>query len=358
MVKKNYDFETRAIHAHQFKNQYNAVTLPIYRPSTFGFDSTEQGGRCFAGEEEGYIYTRLSNPTNRALEQIVASLEGGEDCVAFGSGMAATASLILHLCSAGDNVIYNTIIYGGTMGLAKETLPKYNIGARFFTGDSMGELESLIDEKTRLVFLETPANPTMKLIDIHAVSKVCKRHGILLCVDNTFCSPYIQQPLKLGADLVMHSGTKYLNGHGDVIAGFIVGKKDLLKSLRLETQIHLGGILSPSDAWLISGLLKTNPKFNIFKKQMKLGGGLICFEVGKTKEDAAYFCNHLYLCTIAVSLGDCDTLIQHPASMTHSSYTDEELKRAGITPNMVRLSVGLENARDIINDLRGGLSFI
>ena len=314
--------------------------------------------------------------------------------MAFGSGMAATASLILHLCSAGDNVIYNTIIYGGTMGLAKETLPKYNIGARFFTGDSMGELESLIDEKTRLVFLETPANPTMKLIDIHAVSKVCKRHGILLCVDNTFCSPYIQQPLKLGADLVMHSGTKYLNGHGDVIAGFIVGKKDLLKSLRLETQIHLGGILSPSDAWLISrglktlairmeqhsknakiitqlllrepkvsnvrypGLLKTNPKFNIFKKQMKLGGGLICFEVGKTKEDAAYFCNHLYLCTIAVSLGDCDTLIQHPASMTHSSYTDEELKRAGITPNMVRLSVGLENARDIINDLRGGLSFI
>ena len=167
MVKKNYDFETRAIHAHQFKNQYNAVTLPIYRTSTFGFDSTEQGGRCFAGEEEGYIYTRLSNPTNRALEQIVASLEGGEDCVAFGSGMAATASLILHLCSAGDNVIYNTTIYGGTMGLAKETLPKYNIGARFFTGDSMGELESLIDESAR--------PPIVRAVDLFIYNALKKR---------------------------------------------------------------------------------------------------------------------------------------------------------------------------------------
>ncbi|PIE77571.1 MAG: methionine gamma-lyase [Candidatus Delongbacteria bacterium] len=394
MINKDSGFETKMIHGHEFKDQYGAVSLPIHQTSTFEFQSTEHGGKCFRGEADGYIYTRVSNPTHRALEQVIASMEGGDDCVAFGSGMAAISHLILHHCGAGDNYICGTTIYGGTMGLSTHVLPKHKIEARFVSGKCAGELESKIDENTKLVFLETPANPTLTLIDIEAMAKVCKKHNIPLCIDNTFCSPYLQNPLKLGADIVMHSGTKYLNGHGDVISGFIVGNQEFIGSLRFDTQLDLGGILSPFNAWLIlrgiktlavrmekhsdnaeavakwlleqknisnvcyPGLKETNPQFEIFKKQMKRGSGLVSFEVGTTKEEASRFCDNLKLCTLAVSLGDCDTLIQHPASMTHSPYSDEELERAGIKPNTVRISVGLEDVKDIIKDLEEGLSFV
>ncbi|MBN1969242.1 MAG: aminotransferase class I/II-fold pyridoxal phosphate-dependent enzyme [Candidatus Delongbacteria bacterium] len=392
MRNKNYKFETLMIHGHDFKDQHGSVSLPIHQTSTFQFESTEHGGKCFLGEADGYIYTRVTNPTHRALEQVIASMEGADDCVAFGSGMAAISHLVLHFCGAGDNYICGSTVYGGTMGLATHVLPKHKIEARFISGDCADELESKIDANTKLVFLETPANPTLRLIDIEMIANVCKKHNIPFCVDNTFCSPYLQKPLQHGATMVMHSGTKYLNGHGDVISGFIVGEQQFINSLRLDTQLDLGGIISPFNAWLIlrgiktlavrmekhsdnaeivakwllkqekisnvayPGLEETNPKFDLFKKQMKRGSGLVSFEVGSTKAEAARFCDNLKLCTLAVSLGDCDTLIQHPASMTHSPYSVEELEVAGIKPNTVRISVGLENVDDIIADLELGLS--
>jgi len=389
---KNLGFETKAIHGHQFKDQYNSVSLPIHQTSTFSFESTDHGGKCFQGEAEGYIYTRVSNPTHRALEQVVASLEGADDCVAFGSGMAAISHLVMHFCGAGDNFLCGSTVYGGTMGLATHVLPKHKIETRFVTGNDFEDMEKKIDKNTKLLFLETPANPTLRLSDIEKCSKICKKHGIKLVIDNTFCSPYLQNPLKHGADIVMHSGTKYLNGHGDVISGFIVGEKEFILSLRLDTQLDMGGIISPFNAWLLlrgiktlpirmdrhsenaeivtkwllkqenisnivfPGLKETNVDWEIYKKQMKKGSGLVTFEVGSSKAEAADLCDNLNLCTLAVSLGDCDTLIQHPASMTHSPYSEEELKSAGITPNMVRISVGLEDPQDIIADIEQALN--
>lgn len=394
MKNDKHGFSTKAIHGHEFSDEYGAVSLPIHQTSTFKFESTDHGGKCFRGEADGYIYTRVSNPTHRALEQVLASLEGADDCVAFGSGMAAISHLVMHFCGAGDNFICGQTVYGGTMGLATHVLPKHKIEARFTTGTDIDQMEKLADENTKLVFLETPANPTLQMIDIEKVANFCKSKGIKLCIDNTFASPYLQSPLKHGADIVMHSGTKYLNGHGDVISGFICGEQEFINSLRLDTQLDLGGIISPFNAWLVlrgiktlavrmekhcdnaevltkwllkqpeiknvcyPGFEETNPDYEIFKKQMKRGSGIITFEVGETKSDAAIFCDSLNLCTLAVSLGDCDTLVQHPASMTHSPYPEEELLKAGITPNMVRISAGLEEVEDIIADLEHGLEIL
>ena len=361
-------FATTSIHAGHHKNAAGALSLPIYQTSTFVFDSTEQGGRRFAGEEEGYIYSRLGNPTNTSLEQKVAALEGGEAAASTASGMGAISSALWTALKAGDHVLACDTLYGCTQALLSKGLTKFGIEVDFVDLSNLDLMKEKMKDNTRVVYLETPANPTLKICDIEAISKIAhEKEGTIVMVDNTFCSPYIQRPLELGADVVLHSATKYLNGHGDVIAGFVVGSSEFITAVKMEgIKDFTGAVLSPNDAFLINRGhpaiesilypgLKDFPQYDLAKKQMSLPGAMISFEVKGGIEAGAKLMNTLELCTLAVSLGDAETLIEHPASMTHSPCTPEERAAANITDGLVRLSVGLEDADDIIADLKQAL---
>lgn len=394
MNRKQKHFETAAIHTG-YNSQENLGSLapPLFQTSTFVFDSAEQGERRFAGEEEGFIYTRLGNPTVRILEERIAELEGGEAGLAFGSGMAAASSVIIELTKANDHILCSQGIYGCTFGLLTMLEEKYNIKTDFSPMDTKQQIESLIKPETALIYIETPINPTMKVIDLELVVEVAKEHNIRVVVDNTFCSPYLQQPLALGCDVVIHSATKYIGGHGDVIAGLVVGTKDLIGKIAMSTLKDIGGVMAPFDAWLlIRGLktlairldrhcdsavkimekLKKHPKISkvhypgdadncyypIVQKQMKKGGGLISFEINGDKADAQKLLNNLKFIKIAVSLGDAESLIQHPATMTHAVVPEDVRIQMGITDQLVRLSVGLEAWEDIFEDILQALDQI
>jgi methionine-gamma-lyase len=384
-------FETLVIHhGYDTKEHLGSLSVPIFQTSTFTFDTAEQGETRFAGEEEGYIYSRLANPTVRVLEEKMACLEGGEKALAFGSGMAAVSAVLFALTKANDHIICSQGIYGCTFGLLDLLKQKYNILHDFCSMETEEELVRLIRPETVCIFIETPINPTMKLIDLDMVVKVAKEYGIKVIVDNTFCSPYLQTPIKHGCDVVVHSATKYIGGHGDVVAGIAVGSKELMEEVAKTTQKDIGGIISPFDAWLLLRGLKTlavrmdrhcanaekiskrlkehplvskvyypndpdNPDYTISQKQMKLGGGLVSFEIKGTKQDVQRFLNRLQLIKIAVSLGDTETLIQHPATMTHAVVPEEVRKNMGISDQLVRLSVGLEAWGDIWQDLEQAL---
>jgi methionine-gamma-lyase len=384
-------FETLVIHhGYDTKEHLGSLSVPIFQTSTFTFDTAEQGETRFAGEEEGYIYSRLANPTVRVLEEKMACLEGGEKALAFGSGMAAVSAVLFALTKANDHIICSQGIYGCTFGLLDLLKQKYNILHDFCSMETEEELVRLIRPETVCIFIETPINPTMKLIDLDMVVKVAKEYGIKVIVDNTFCSPYLQTPIKHGCDVVVHSATKYIGGHGDVVAGIAVGSKELMEEVAMTTQKDIGGIISPFDAWLLLRGLKTlsvrmdrhcanaekiskrlkehplvskvyypndpdNPDYTISQKQMKLGGGLVSFEIKGTKQDVQRFLNRLQLIKIAVSLGDTETLIQHPATMTHAVVPEEVRKNMGISDQLVRLSVGLEAWGDIWQDLEQAL---
>jgi methionine-gamma-lyase len=399
MKDKKLGFATIAIHGkkrldkHEADAPVHALSTPIFQSSTFAFESAEQGAAIFSGEEEGYYYTRLGNPTHAALEKEMAFLEGGEAAVAAASGMAATASLVISLTRSGEKVVASDTLYGGTHQLFTCTLPRLNIEVEEVDASDPEDVEKAINERTRLVFVETPANPTLKLIDIRAMASICKKHGIALAVDNTFSTPYYQNPILLGADYVVHSATKYIGGHGDTVAGILVGPADQIKEMKKVHLRDLGGCISPFNAWLLlRGLktlavrmdkhsenatevakflsfhpkvervwfpwLRTHPQYDLAKKQMRGPGGMIAFELKGGREAGRTLMNNVKVCVLAVSLGDVDTLIQHPATMTHSGYTAEELKEAGITEGLVRLSVGLEDVDDIIWDLRQAMRLI
>ena len=393
---KNKKFATRAIHGGHHKDPASgALTTPIFQTSTFVFDSAEQGGRRFALQEGGYIYTRLGNPTNTQLEEKVALLEGAEACMSTASGIGAISSALWTALKAGDHVVASKTLYGCTFALLNHGLTRYGVEVTFVDATNLDEIKAAMKENTRVVYLETPANPDLKLIDIEAVSKIAhEKKDCIVMVDNTFCTPYIQRPLEWGADVVVHSATKYLNGHGDVIAGFVVGKKEFIDQVRLfGVKDMTGAVLSPFDAYLIlrgmktlqirmdkhsknalevakfleghKNVIKVNypglesfPQRELAKKQMDLPGGMIAFEVKGGLEAGKKLLNSLELCTLAVSLGDCETLIQHPASMTHSPYTAEERAEAGISDGLIRISVGLEDPEDIIDDLKQGLDLL
>ncbi|CEQ31490.1 methionine gamma-lyase [[Clostridium] sordellii] len=393
---KNKKFATRAIHGGHHKDPVSgALTTPIFQTSTFVFDSAEQGGRRFALQEGGYIYTRLGNPTNTQLEEKVALLEGAEACMSTASGIGAISSALWTALKAGDHVVASKTLYGCTFALLNHGLTRYGVDVTFVDATNLDEIKAAMKENTRVVYLETPANPDLKLIDIEAVSKIAhEKKDCIVMVDNTFCTPYIQRPLEFGADVVVHSATKYLNGHGDVIAGFVVGKKEFIDQVRLfGVKDMTGAVLSPFDAYLIlrgmktlqirmdkhsknalevakfleghKNVVKVNypglesfPQRELAKKQMDLPGGMIAFEVKGGLEAGKKLLNSLELCTLAVSLGDCETLIQHPASMTHSPYTAEERAEAGISDGLIRISVGLEDPEDIIDDLKQGLDLL
>ena len=395
METKKYSLGTTAIHAGTLKNLYGTLAMPIYQTSTFIFDSAEQGGRRFALEEAGYIYTRLGNPTTTVLENKIAALEEGEAAVATSSGMGAISSTLWTVLKAGDHVVTDKTLYGCTFALMCHGLTRFGIEVTFVDTSNLDEVKNAMKENTRVVYLETPANPNLKIVDLEALSKLAHTNpNTLVIVDNTFATPYMQKPLKLGADIVVHSVTKYINGHGDVIAGLVITNKELADQIRfVGLKDMTGAVLGPQDAYyIIRGMktfeirmerhcknakkvveflnkhpkiervyypgLETHPGHEIAKKQMKDFGAMISFELKGGFEAGKTLLNNLKLCSLAVSLGDTETLIQHPASMTHSPYTKEEREAAGITDGLVRLSVGLENVEDIIADLEQGLEKI
>ena len=397
MVKENSGFGTKAIHGGKMKDtQYGALTMPIYQTSTFEFDCCEQGGRRFAGEEKGYIYTRLGNPSISAVENKVALLEGGEACAAASSGMGAVSACLWSIAGAGKHILADETLYGCTFALLNHGMTRYGVEVTFVDTSDLEQVKANLKENTVCVYLETPANPNLKISDIQAVAELAHAYNpaIQVVCDNTFASPYLQRPLELGADVVIHSATKYLNGHGDVIAGFVVGTEAFINEVKMfGLKDMTGATLGPFEAFLIMrGLktmeirmerhcenakkvaeylvkqekvervyypgLETHPGYEIAKKQMQDFGAMISFKVKGGKEGGMKFVNSLSMIPIAVSLGDAETLVQHPASMTHSVYTEEELKAAGISAGLIRLSVGLENAEDIIADLELGFSKI
>ena len=395
MEIKKCGLGTTAIHAGTLKNLYGTLAMPIYQTSTFIFDSAEQGGRRFALEEAGYIYTRLGNPTTTVLEDKIAALEEGEAAVATSSGMGAISSTLWTVLKAGDHIVTDKTLYGCTFALMCHGLTRFGIDVTFVDTSNLDEVKNAMKENTRVVYLETPANPNLKIVDIEALAKLAHTNpNTLVIVDNTFATPYMQKPLTLGADVVVHSVTKYINGHGDVIAGLVITNKALADQIRfVGLKDMTGAVLGPQDAYyIIRGMktfeirmerhcknarrvveflnnhpkiervyypgLETHPGYEIAKKQMKDFGAMISFELKGGFEAGKTLLNSLKLCSLAVSLGDTETLIQHPASMTHSPYTKEEREAAGITDGLVRLSVGLENVEDIIADLEQGLERI
>lgn len=390
--KKSFKMETEVIHhGYDASSFEGSLVPPVFQTSTYCFATAEEGERRFAGEDSGYIYSRLGNPTVSVLEERMAVIEKGEAALAFGSGMAAVSAVLVALTKAGDHVLCSQGVYGCTFGLLKMLNHKYQITYSFSEMDTKEQLLQAIKPETTCIYVETPINPTMKLVDLEMIAAVGKEKGIPVVVDNTFCSPYLQTPLELGCDVVVHSATKYICGHGDVIAGIVVGKRHFLQEVAMTTQKDIGGIISPFDAWLLLRGLKTlpvrmdrhcenarrihaflsehvavnqvfypgdskHPDYIIMKKQMRQAGGLLSFTLHGGVEEAKKFMNRLQLIKIAVSLGDAETLIQHPATMTHSVVPKLEREKMGIQDNLIRLSVGLEAWEDIQEDLNQALN--
>lgn len=389
--------ETQVVHGiHTGDTNTLDLVAPIHMTSAFEFKNAAHGAGLFSGKDDGYIYTRISNPTVSMFQAKMAILEGSEDAIATSSGMSAIASIALSLSKPGDNFVSCATVYGGTFALFTENLKALQIEARLISpalSDSKKAIESLVDKKTRFLYMETPANPTLDVIDIEMWAGIARKHLIPLVVDNTFATAYLQNPLLIGADVVVHSATKYISGHADVIGGVIVGKKKMMDRIRAEYIYHFGPTMSPFNAWLFLRGIKTlavrmerhclnamrvaewlnshpkvtkvyypglpsHPGHPIAKKQMKCFGGMIAFEVSGGIKAGQAVMDNVHICRLAVSLGDCDTLIQHPASMTHSTYTKEDRTTAGIPDGLIRISVGIEHADDIIKDLENSFSFI
>lgn len=387
-MKKDYKFDTKTIHGgSQGKNANNALNPPIYQTSTFVFDDIDHVEKVMSFQSDDYVYTRGNNPTLRLFENRMAVLEGGEGAVAFASGMAAISSVMFSFLKPGDNIIIHRTLYGSSYGVATKLLPKYNIDYKIADLTKSDNLEKAIDKNTKLIYFETPSNPDLSIIDIEAVVEIAKEKDIKVVVDNTFATPYFQNPLKLGVDVVLHSATKYISGHGDVVAGVAISKDmGYINSLKFEYMCEFGGAMSPFNGWLLLRGLKTlglrmreheknakqvaeflnnQPKVRktmypglpdfkgheIAKKQMTGYGAMIAFELDGNLEDAKKFVESVELAQLAVSLGDCETLIELPAAMTHRDYPTGKLEQFGLTESMIRISVGLEDVEDIIEDL-------
>ena len=389
---KGLGFATRAIHMGK-KNaaEQGALVPPIYMTSTFTFENAEQGAALFAGEEKGHFYSRISNPTLSLLEECIADLEGAEASMATASGMGAITSTLWTLLAQGDEIIVDKTLYGCTFSFFSHGLTKFGVTIKHVDMRDPENVRAAITDKTKVIYFETPANPNMRIVEIVAVAEIAKEHNIITVVDNTYATPYLCRPISLGVDLVVHSATKYLGGHGDLVAGLVVGSEELITRIRLEgVKDMTGAVMAPLTAFqIMRGLktleirmdrhcstaeiiaeklenhsaidvvhypgLKSFPQYGIAKRQMTKPGGMIAFELKGGFENGMRFMNELKLIKRAVSLGDVDTLIQHPASMTHSAYSPEERVIHGISDGLVRLSVGLETPDDLIADLMGAL---
>lgn len=389
---KNYRFDTRTIHGGSSgKNPNNALNPPIFQTSTFVFDDIEHVEKVMSFQSDDYVYTRGNNPTLRLFENRMAELEFGAGAVAFASGMAAISSVLFSLLKPDDKVIVHRTLYGSSYNVVTNILPQYNVEYKMVDLGKLEELKASIDENTKVIYFETPSNPNLSIIDIKGVVEIAKERNIKVVVDNTFASPYFQNPLLLGADVVVHSATKYICGHGDVVGGVAIAKDaDYINYLKFDYMCEFGGVMSPFNAWLLLRGLKTLgvrmrqheenamkvAKFlqshkkvkkvmypglesfeghEIAKKQMNGFGAMISFEIYGGMEEAKKFVENLKLAQLAVSLGDCETLVEFPAAMTHRGYPHEKLIEFGLTESMVRISVGLEDYRDIIEDLEQAL---
>ena len=391
MDTKNSGFTSKLVHAGSTPDPLGSAVTPIYQTSTFSFRDADHGARCFSGEEQGYIYTRIANPNINELEKAVAELENGFGGIASSSGMAAVNNVYLTLLGQGDHMISHNAVYGPSRGIMEKLYPKLGVEFDYVDTTDVKNIEKAIKPNTKLLYLETPANPTIGITDLKAAVEIAHKHNILVCVDNTFCSPYLQRPLDLGADIVLHSMTKFINGHADIVGGMVVAKDEELYNELRYIMVNVGFNMDPHQAWLVRrGLktlsiridkaqenaikvadyleahpkvewilypgLKSHPQYELAQEQMDGPGAMISFGVKGGYYAGKKVMNNVHLALLAVSLGGIETLIQHPASMTHSKLSKEARESAGITDGLVRLAVGIENIEDIIADLDHALS--
>jgi methionine-gamma-lyase len=393
MDTKHLGINSKLIHAGHQADANGSVSVPIYQTSTFAFRNAAHGAALFAGEEDGFIYTRIGNPTIRALEECVAELENGCGGIATSSGMGAICTVYLALLEAGAHLVSTASVYGPSRGLMEKHFSRFGVQSIYVDTSDLIQVEKALRPNTKLLYVETPSNPTMQVTDIEQVSALAHAHDCLVVVDNTFASPYLQQPLKLGADVVLHSVTKFINGHADVVGGIIVAQEmDMYKRLR-QAMVNSGCNMDPHQAFLVLRGLKTlgirleraqrsameiarwleqqpevktvryiglesHPQHDLAKRQMSGFGSMISFELEGGMEAGRLLMDGVRVATLAVSLGGVETLIEHPASMTHASLSPEERRAAGFSDGLVRYSVGIEDAEDLIADLRQALDAV
>ena len=379
-------FNTKLVHAGIPEDEHGSVVTPIYQTSTFAFRNAQQGANRFAGTEDGYIYTRIGNPTTVALEENVAQLENGFGATAMASGMGAVTTVYLALLSAGDHIVSTDSVYGPSRGLMEKHMSRFGVASTYVDTSDLANLRGALRPNTRVVYIESPSNPAMSVTDLAAAAEIAHAAGALLVVDNTFASPHLQKPLDLGADLVLHSVTKFINGHADVVGGIVVSKTEALHKQIRAMLINLGANMDPHQAYLVSRGLKTlalrveraeqsarlvapwlearpevawvryiglpsHPQHALAGRQMTGYGSMIAFELKGGTEAGRIVMDSVKLAGLAVSLGGVETLISHPASMTHAGMARENRLAAGITDGLVRLSIGIEDVEDILADL-------
>ncbi len=390
MDSKDLGFESRLIHAGMFDDQFGSATVPIYQTSTFKFKNADHGAACFAGESDGYIYTRINNPTIDSLEKLVTALENGYRGIAVSSGMGAVNTIYSALLKPGDHMISTAAVYGPSRVVMEKHYSKYGIESTYVDTSDVRQIREAIKPNTRMLYVETPANPTIDITDLQKVVEIAKEYKLITVADNTFCSPYLQKPLDHGFDVVFHSITKFMNGHADIVGGIIVTREKEMHDILRPMMINMGCNMDPHQAYMVIRGLKTlsirmdrsqenamkvasfleqhpkvewvkypgllsHPQYELAQKQMKGSGAMISFEMKGGIEAGKRLMNSVKLCILAVSLGGVESLIQHPASMTHSKMNKNAREGSGITDGLVRFSVGIENVEDIINDLEQAL---
>lgn len=384
------NFETQAIRTQTERSQFSEHSTPLYLTSSFVFDDAEDMRASFAEEKEKNLYSRFSNPNTTEFVNKIVTMEGAEAGYAFATGMAAVFSTFGALLNAGDHIVSCRSVFGSTHSLFTKYLPKWNIKTSYFKITEADKIESLIQPNTKILYAETPTNPAVDILDLELLGNIAKKHNLLLVIDNCFATPYLQNPIKFGADLVIHSATKLIDGQGRVLGGVAVGKEDLIREIYLFSR-NTGPAMSPFNAWVLSKsletlsirvekhcenalkvaqfleehpkvnlvkypFLKSHPQHEIAKKQMRLGGNIVAFEVKGGIEAGRNFLNNIKMCSLSANLGDTRTIVTHPASTTHSKLSEEDRLEVGITDGLVRCSVGLENVEDVIHDLNQALN--
>lgn len=385
----NKHFETEAIRTQLERTQFLEHTSPLYLTSSFVFEDAEEMRASFSEEKERNIYSRFTNPNTSEFVDKICKLEGAEDGYAFATGMAAVFSTLAALLDSGDHIVSAQSVFGSTHTLFTKFLPKWNITTSYFKVDEVDKIESLITPNTKILYAESPTNPAVDIIDLELLGSIAKKHNLILVIDNCFATPYLQQPIKFGADLVIHSATKLIDGQGRVLGGVTVGRADLVREIYLFSR-NTGPALSPFNAWTLSKsietlavrvdrhcenalkvaeflevheqvnwvkypFLKSHPQYEVAKKQMSQGGSIVAFEVKGGVEAGRKFLDAIKLCSLSANLGDTRSIVTHPASTTHSKLSVEDRLEVSITDGLVRVSVGLENVSDIINDLNQAL---
>ena len=383
-------FETQAIRNQTERSQFSEHSTPLYLTSSFVFDDAEDMRSSFAEEKERNLYSRFTNPNTTEFVDKIVAMEGAEAGYAFATGMSAIFSTFAALLNAGDHIVSCRSVFGSTHSMFTKYLPKWNIETSYFKVDEVDLVESLIKENTKILYIETPTNPAVDILDLELIGKIAKKHNLIFIVDNCFATPYLQQPIKFGADLVIHSATKLIDGQGRVLGGVTVGRADLLREIYLFAR-NTGPAMSPFNAWVLSKsletlsirvekhcenalkvatfleenenvelvkypFLKSHPQYDVAKRQMKLGGNIVAFEIKGGISAGRNFLNNIKMCSLSANLGDTRTIVTHPSSTTHGRLSEEDRLEVGITDGLVRVSVGLENAEDIITDIQQALS--